>query len=230
MIDPEIGAYVAIISARRPKSVEKMSVHFPLATYFVAEGETQEYSEAGALSVLEGGALCVARNMAMVEAERAGLPCLQVSDDLVRVKDARDGETMTAQQAGRYLVQEAQTHGAKFAGCAPTANRYFYNPKKPVQTHGFIVGDLCLVQAGLRWDERFRLKEDYDLTCHVLSTYGYVLRCNFILAEFKHRTNPGGAVAYRTSELEQEAIALLMSKYPGMTKPNKKRANEILLA
>jgi hypothetical protein len=44
-----------------------------------------------------------------------------------------------------------------------------------------------------------------------------------------HRANPGGAVAVRTPEVEQEAIAYLRGKWGDWIKDNPRRPNEILL-
>ena len=61
-------ALVAIISARRPNSVEKMSKFAPNARWYVAEGETEAYKSAGAVDVVEAGGLIAARNQAIEDA------------------------------------------------------------------------------------------------------------------------------------------------------------------
>ena len=73
------------------------------------------------------------------------------------------------------------------------------------------------------------LKEDYDYTCQHLARYGLVARCDLILAEFAHRSNAGGAVAYRTGERERDMIRHLMKKWPGKFRMNPKRANEVIM-
>jgi hypothetical protein len=66
-------------------------------------------------------------------------------------------------------------------------------------TSTFIVGDCIAVKpTPLRFDERLALKEDYGFTAAHIEEYGGALRLNWILASFRHRTNPGGAVAIRT--------------------------------
>jgi len=60
--------------------------------------------------------------------------------------------------------------------------------------------------------------------------YSKVCRVDRLLVGFKHRSNPGGAVSYRTEKLEQETIQYLKRKYKGMIKDNPRRPNEILLA
>jgi len=48
------------------------------------------------------------------------------------------------------------------------------------------------------------------------------------MAKFAHRSNSGGAVSYRTPELEQAAIDRLTSKWGDAIVPNPRRPNEIL--
>lgn len=81
----------------------------------------------------------------------------------------------------------------------------------------------------LFFDEKLRLKEDYDYTAQHIKKFGGVVRANGILATFAHRKNKGGVVAIRTAEIEQESILRLMQKHPGFFKENPRRANEILM-
>ena len=46
---------------------------------------------------------------------------------------------------------------------------------------------------------------------------------------FKHYSNKGGAVDYRTTKLEQETINYLVKKWGDCIRLNTKRENEILL-
>jgi predicted dienelactone hydrolase len=79
-----------------------------------------------------------------------------------------------------------------------------------------------------RFDTELKLKEDYDYTAQHIALHGVVARCDFIFASFKHRTNAGGAVAYRTPEVEQESIKRLQDKWGDAIRLNPRRENEIL--
>lgn len=229
-------AHVAIISARRPGAVPVMEAHLAgmPATWYVAEGEAGDYRYAGAADVVEAGALCVARNVALERAADLGLPCVQLSDDLKRLQwttssERADVQPIALPEAIHRVLGIMREHGAQLGGGAPTANPYFY--RRPVHTTAFCVGDITVVEAGcpLRFSEELRLKEDYDYTLQHLTTYGVVARVDSLLATFTHRTNKGGAVAYRTPEAEQEAIAWLLARWPDYIKPNPRRENEVLL-
>lgn len=225
--------FVSIISARRPDRVPAMNAHVAEATWFVAAGEGDVYRAAGAKHVVESGKLCESRNAALNAAFVLGLPCLQLSDDLKRVKKAHsktDTEQVTLISAAREMLAAGKQFGAKLCGVAPTSNPYFYNPEKPYRDRAFIVGDMILVfPCDLRFDEKMRLKEDYDYTLRHIEAFGQVLRVDNILAEFAHRSNKGGAVSYRTSELERECIAYLKKKWGKAIKDNPRRPDEILL-
>lgn len=225
--------FVAIISARRPDRVPAMNEHAPDATWFVADGEGDTYRAAGAKNVVESGKLCESRNAALNAAFAMNLPCLQLSDDLKRIKKAHsktDTEPVSLASAAREMLLAGQKFKAKLCGVAPTSNPYFYNPEKPYRDRAFIVGDMILVfPCDLRFDEKMRLKEDYDYTLSHIQKFGGVLRVDNILAEFAHRSNKGGAVSYRTSELERECIAYLKKKWGNAIKDNPRRPDEILL-
>lgn len=236
MIHKAIDAYVSIISARRPDRVEKMHKLVGEATWFVAKGDGQAYRQAGARSVVESGALCRSRNAALDAAFKAGVPCVELSDDMSSVKEAyvdggkKRGRPLPFYDAVLKMLAEGAEVGAFLSGVAPTANAYFFRPERPTSTNLFIVGDFIVVRpCALRFDEDLPLKEDYDYTLQHLTEYGQVARCNRVLATFSHRSNSGGAVSYRTAKLEQAVIMRLKEKWPGKIVDNPRRPNEVLM-
>lgn len=233
-----MDVYTAIVSSGRAGNVPAMNRHTDglvgPVVWYVGAGEAADYRYCGAAHVVEGGPLCEARNRALDDAQDKGMHCLQLSDDLRRVSVAHGNtrdqvEPITLLDAVGSLAEALFEHDAHLAGAAPTANPYF--SKLRVHRSAFIVGDMVLVRAGcpLRWDEQLPLKEDYDYTCQHLARYGVVARADYLLADFLHRRNKGGAVAYRTSALEQQAIARLQAKWPGVIVPNPRRQDEVLL-
>ena len=228
------GIHVAIISARRPSAVPLIEEKLPAKpTWYVADGEAAAYEANGATHVVESGALTRSRNQALEDAFAQDAWCLQLSDDMMKCHRAiskKEKAQVSVWEAVKDLKAEMEKCRAKLGGVAPTANEFYYNPKKPVKTTGFIVGDFMLMAPSRpRFDEEMRLKEDYDYCLKHLKLYGRVCRVDRLLIGFKHRDNAGGAVTYRTPKLEQEAIAQLKKKHPGMIKDNPRRDNEILL-
>lgn len=231
--------HIAIISHLRPKNVPKVSMVLGNVHWYVGEGEAQSYKNQGAEFVIESGGLCRSRNHAIDDAQAAGKICVEFSDDFSSFKEAYILDK-TGQKKARPIgvataidrVYDSMVEvGAKYGGVAPTANPFFFHEDKPISTKNFIVGDFILIDKDtpLRFDENMFLKEDYDYTLQHLKEYGVVARDNSILATFAHRTNKGGAVAFRTSEREQEAISYLKNKWPENIRDNARRPDEILM-
>lgn len=229
--------FVGVISARRHANVKGMIALVGDATWYVTEEDAPLYLAEGAASVVVGGSLCASRNRLLQDAFDVGASCVQLSDDLKALKAGRvvDGEKVAVDigfgEAIRMLSEALDMTGAKLAGAAPTANPFYWNPSRTVHTQAFVVGDLMLVRpSAVRFDERLRLKEDYDFTLQHIHRYDCVARRDDLFATFLHRKNAGGAVSYRTTEAEQDAIRFLKASWPGYVRDNPRRPNEILLS
>jgi hypothetical protein len=227
-----VTPHIAVISSGRPGAPAKMARFLEGldVTWYVGPDERDDYERFVVGYIVEGLGLIEARNRALDDAFDHGWPCLQLSDDLTKLQMIEaSGQTVecSLQRAIDTMSNATAMTGAKLAGVAPTSNAFF--GKREINPRGFCVGDMILVQpTDLRFDSRFRLKEDYDYTAQHLDRYGKVARVDWILASFTHRTNPGGAVAVRTPEVEQEAIAILKEKWPAAIRDNAKRPDEIL--
>lgn len=235
-------AYVAVISAGRSGNVPKMMDHgladVGPVTWFVPPGQGPDYGYAGAEHVVEADGLCGARNAALVRqgTEHPTLPCLQLSDDLKGVRLANgtkreNTRAVSVREAVALMDQVRRDTGAQLVGVAPTANPFY--SRQRVHSTGFVVGDMVLVGPAcpVMWDEGIPVKEDYDYTLRHLERYGQVARCDWILADFAHRTNKGGAVATRKADptVEDVAIARLLERWPEHIKLNPRREREVLL-
>lgn len=237
MVRPDLGACVFVVSHARPGNVAPMTQMVGPATWIVGQGEAEAYRAAGAAIVAEGGPLCASRNLALETAFAQDMPCVQLSDDLVRLERA------VSQNGGPWgkvplLLADAVADslaalrgtGAKLAGAAPTSNLFYFNPKTPLKERAFVVGDFMVIAPSApRFDETLRLKEDYDFTLQHLAKHGRVARLDWVLATWRHGTNAGGAVEVRTAALEQESIARLRAKWGKVVVANPKRPNEVLL-
>lgn len=227
------GVFLAVISARRPGNVSKMQEQLQGfgATWFVPHEDEESYEQVGAETYAADG-LVGARNAALDEAEACGMPCVQVSDDLKKImrlgENTQEPFEITFEQAVGQLLRSLDMTDLKLAGCSPTDNAYF--ARETESTNLFIVGDLFVaLPCDIRFDARLKLKEDYDYTCQHYVEFGGAKRLNWLMPSFQHRTNKGGAVAYRTADEEQKAISLLKSKWPEWVKDNPKRPDEVLL-
>lgn len=230
----DLGVHLGIISHLRPGNVRPMQALVGPATWFVGKGEADVYRQAGAADVVEGGALCRSRNMALASAWSNDYPSMQLSDDLKRVQQITQPSMKVVPipfaQAAASLLAGMRDARAMLAGAAVTSNKLNFNAKEPVSYGKFILGDFIIVEpCDLFFDENLRLKEDYDYTLQHLKQFERVFRMNDIMPDFVHRSNTGGACAIRTPGTEQEAIAYLKAKHPGCIVDNPKRPNEIFL-
>lgn len=226
--------HIAIISHKRPQNVPKVQAITGYdVTWYVGKGEVRDYELYGAKVVVEAGGLCRARNLAIEDAFGFGKICVQLSDDFSGLKMLTEPKLKTAvktpfMETLFYMLNELDKTPYKLAGVAPTPNAFFYH--SDFSTNLFVVGDFIMIKpCVLCFDEGLRLKEDYDYTVQHFKSYGGALRINRVLATFAHRTNKGGAVDYRTEEMEQEQIAFLMQKHPDCFRLNSRRKNEILI-
>jgi len=86
--------------------------------------------------------------------------------------------------------------------------------------NGTILG---IVANSYKFDERFIVKEDFDLIIRAFKKDGGFLKFNNFYWRSKHWNNKGGCVDYRTNEIEVNSIRLLNSIHPGFTKQGKKK-------
>ena len=95
-----------------------------------------------------------------------------------------------------------------------------YYPYKPFLTRTYVTASCCgMFSAGpraLRFDERFVVKEDYELCLRAMKEDGGILGIRYITWENDHWTMDGGCKDYRTSRIEADCIRLLQKLYPGV--------------
>lgn len=177
-----------------------------------------------------GGGLVDSRNLALEMAFEAGLNCVQISDDLVNIKQVvrgKHGKKVSLMQAVAALQHVAENTTANLVGIPPTHNPLYCNKK--YATNCFIIGDAFLAKPSRpRFDTNLMLKEDYDYTAQHLADKGTV-RMQTMTWQFRHYRNAGGAVAYRNEAKEAETVRYLMNKWPDTFRVNSKRKNEIIL-
>lgn len=231
--------YVAVISAGRPQNVPLMEGHLTGVphTWIVPDGQEEDYRYAGAERVVRTTSTqdTHQRNFALMatgEIKENDRYCIQTDDDLKRIQFVTPGgkpTPITMKDAIDLLIRACELNDAFYAGVAPTDNAYF--TRQMFNLSGFIRSALTAYRpgSGLRYDNQFPLKGDYDLTLQHLTKFGRVARVDSLLASFAYGQGSGGCVAYRTPELEQEVIQRLMAKWPDNIRPNPKRPGEVRL-
>lgn len=229
---------VCCISARRPMNVPLIEAQFApdKVIWFVPSEDAYDYRHLAKGTVVSVSAgvgthgLPIARNLALL---RAGTGvCIQTSDDLKGFLKLQEGAKRGAVPATWPEVREAllgalDAKGAHLAGLPPTANPFFSKPG--IKSKAFIIGDLFATFGDCRFDETLPLKEDYDFSCRHLEKYGQVARVGDFLAEYAHYKNRGGAVSYRTEQLEEVTCARLLDRWPQYLHAHPRRKNEVVL-
>lgn len=134
-----------------------------------------------------------------------------------RAKQLRlSGEQWEAISARLFDITE--DIGWKIWGVATQAALRSIYPYKPILTRSYVTASFMgIVNDGTyTFDERYRVKEDYEICLRHIKDYGGVVAARFCFWENKHWTDEGGCKDYRTGKIELEAIEMLKAQYPKM--------------
>jgi hypothetical protein len=98
-----------------------------------------------------------------------------------------------------------------------SAPRAIY-PWRPILFRSYVTASFMgIVNDGrTRFDERFTVKEDYELTLRCVKQDGGVVAARYLFWENSHWTDAGGCATYRTQLMELRCIKMLVGMYPGM--------------
>jgi hypothetical protein len=227
------------ISHNRPKNVQR-PIYQPEAeniTYYVGMNESGDYYNAGAKHVIESGRFTESLNRALSDSKKSGFDCIVIDDDLKDLRLAVDKD-QTVKVSIADVAKEMQNvlynelRGILYlSGIAPTDNIFYYHPARRLSFRNFIISSFMYIRQNtdLVFDTQFGTKMDYDYTLQHIRRYGGAARLNYVLATFEHYNNKGGFADYRTTELEQDSIKKLKSKWGNIIKDNPRRENEILM-
>ncbi|MCK9461601.1 MAG: hypothetical protein M0R80_18385 [Proteobacteria bacterium] len=108
-------------------------------------------------------------------------------------------------------------------------DKKFYREYSPISLSSVLVANFFgMINDGQRFDERVKLKEDYDYSLESLRRHRKILRFNQYAFFVQHQSNSGGCVDYRTMDLEKDTIKLLKRKWGSkIIKTNPKKEYEI---
>lgn len=109
----------------------------------------------------------------------------------------------------------AREWGARLWGINVSPDKQVYREYTPFSTISYVSGSFsCFLKGNeLHYDERFPLKEDYDMTLQQLNRYRIVLRFNKFFYAKKSAENTGGCAMYRNISREMDQIADLQRKW-----------------
>lgn len=167
------------------------------------------------------------RNFILDYAEGIGEPrVVFVDDDAITVGwvrlyvDRGRPQKMTPQEVRRefeVLSDVAEQAGFSVWGVATQAALRSVYPYRPFIFRTYVTASCMGMRSdtGLRFDETFPVKEDYELCLRMMRDEGGVLGARYMYWQNEHWGTEGGCKDYRTQEMEEEAVARLQERYPG---------------
>lgn len=218
---------IVIQSYRRAGAVDTLKI-VPDATIFVHNFEIDEYRRAHPEATILGlpdetrGNLPRVKNWILddVFKNQSADACLFLDDDMNHIayweqeKRIRlDGDALR-----RFIVKHTvlcAEWGFKLWGVNVNNDKQCYREYSPFSTLSYVSSSFACFLRGneLRYDERFPLKEDYDMTIQQCLRYRGLLRVNRAYYYKKSMENVGGCGMYRNVEREKEQLALLQRKW-----------------
>ena len=117
----------------------------------------------------------------------------------------------------------AKIWGLKTESSSKSNYTYF-----PFRTASYITASCMgiLGDTGLRFDENFPVKEDYEICLRCLKEDGLILSAQYIVWENDHWYKDGGCKTYRTGQMELDCIKRLQEMYPGMVRVKQESKQE----
>lgn len=171
------------------------------------------------------------RNTILKYAKEKGVKwvvCIDDDSSAIMVKKSNSLQTVKSKEDLNAFIEvsikDAETIGAKIWGVYPVANPFFMNEKKVSDC--ILIGTMLCISTDLLFDEKFDVKEDYELCCRTIAGGAHTLRFNNYTIKAKHLTNDGGCKGKweNNSKFAKELCFL----YPDIVRENPRRKGEIL--
>jgi hypothetical protein len=205
------------------------------ATVFVPALEAQAYRDAGATNVVEVPdsvrGITATRNWIL---DNANDPWVVFLDDDVKSAGWRQ---MLATRAASIPITEqdflaeavklfevCEAVGYRVWGSATESSAQSVHPYRPFVWRGYVTAScMGIINRGLRFDERFKVKEDYEICLRCLKEDGGIVGARYWFWENDHWGADGGCKDYRTQLMERQAIKLLKDLYPGQVRAGNRK-------
>lgn len=167
-------------------------------------------------------------------------PCVLLDDDISGIQILREKKkgknpyftNATVEELKGCIekcFEESRKNNAKIFGASP--NNRGSDADKRLQRWGGFTPDVMIqgtitgiVDKNVRYNELFRMVEDYELSCRVIQENFHTLRCNYLSAEKPtNGTNEGGLHDLYERGEQPYWIDKLCSKYADIVRPNKNK-------
>jgi hypothetical protein len=219
--------FLVVLSTRRPYNVKPMSEKIGPATWLVPKDEVDEYRHAGAPRLFwdRGGNVARARNKAIVHAAKLRVPCMQMDDDLISIRLAKENRAwpISFNAAAAMMADILTGTDFRLAASNVVTNPYFV--KQPVSINKTINGGMLLIlPSHLHFDEEQAVSEDIDFGLQHYQAFGGYLRIDALMTAFQHR-QAGGVQVYRDSEWDRRGTEMLVEKWGDLVRPRHSKDN-----
>lgn len=192
------------------------------------EAYTQLYGERATVIYRAGSCCSDNRNNLLSWLHEQGITeCLQIDDDLKNIRTMADKRLVGKEF--RELMERClalcREEGVTLFSGGSTDN--FFPLRKgagPCMLVGMLLGFL---DTSVRFDPKFLIKHDYELSLRLMAQGRKVIRFNSFGASAKHKSSGGCSDAWKRKDYEWEA-QMLVEAFPQYVKLNPKKRGEIL--
>lgn len=157
--------------------------------------------------------------------------CVMMDDDIqaINQKNGTGTRTIATKEEFEKFINDAiriaDSKCAQIVGIYPTDNAYFM--KHGYSVDKILIGTMFIIKnTGMRFSSQFRVKEDYEYCCRLISKGGHTIRLNDVSVKAKHYTNKGGC--HDDWGANKDCTDALLMLYPDLVKRNPRRKNEVL--
>jgi hypothetical protein len=222
---------IAVPSKGRPGKVKTLKV-IPSATVFVPDNEVPAYREFYPAAKIQGVPTSVSgitktRNWILENADDDSV--VMIDDDVkvcgwVELQEEKSRHKKLEEKVWlaecKKLFEITRQMKYRLWGIATQSAPRSVYPYKPFLFRSYVTASFCGIcnESGIRFDESFRVKEDYELNLRCVKEDGGVVAARYLYWENSHWSDDGGCKDYRTQKMEKECIDRLKAKYPSMVK------------
>lgn len=221
----------AVPSKGRAGRVKTLDV-LPSAKLFVPEYEASAYKKVYVSTDVQSVpahiiGITATRNWILDTVDDASV--VMVDDDVkacgyMHLHDTSGKHTKITEQAwikeSQKLFDVTRSMGYRLWGIATDGALRSVYPYKPFLWRSYVTASFCGIcnETKLRFDESFKVKEDYELNLRCIVEDGGVVAARYLYWANSHWVDDGGCKDYRTQAMEQDAIERLSEKYIGMVR------------
>lgn len=221
---------VAIPSKGRPGAVPSQAV-IPSARLYVPEDEVEAYERLGGRNVVgvPVGVKGITRTRNWILDHADARRVVMIDDDVRmqgwarayewKFKHQKIDEATWLREWSRLFDVTADRR-YRIWGVSTTSEVRAVYPYQPFLWRTYVTAS-CMgmfPDSGLRFDESFQVKEDYELCLRCVVEDGGVVGARYLYWENHHWGTDGGCKDYRTQAMEEDAIRRLQRMYPGMVR------------